>query len=142
MLSSLRLTHGGSMAPRSKRVLLSRSSSLPGHSDSPNVHDRLLPVSSGLQAAVHRWSVVKKNSDDPAETPGSQVSFSCLLLRMPLALLRVLDRCSSPLLPCQHRPSPQSYGVGEYPTLRGFVPQPDSPGNRCPALRHEAAPFV
>jgi hypothetical protein len=44
--------------------------------------------------------------NDPTETPGSQVLRSCLLLRMPSALLRVPDRCMSPLLPSQHRPSP------------------------------------
>ena len=59
MQPSYLFTHGGSMAPRSERVLLSRPSSLPGHSDSPNVHDRLLPVSSGLQVADRRRSVVK-----------------------------------------------------------------------------------
>jgi hypothetical protein len=60
MQPSYQFTHGESMAPRSGRVLLSRPSSLPGHSDSPNVHDRLLPVSSGLQTADRRRSVVKK----------------------------------------------------------------------------------
>lgn len=146
MLSSLQFTHGGSMAPRSERVMLSRPSSLPGHSDSPNAHDRPLPVSSGLQAADRRRSVIPRvpccsrpqtvagnhhrlrlgemsvpalpadltgyifflMRNDPAETPGSQVLHSSLFPRMPSALLRVPDRCVSPLLPCQHRPSPQA----------------------------------
>jgi hypothetical protein len=44
----------------------------------------------------------------PVKTPGSQVLLSPLFPRMPSALLRVSDRCVSPLLPCQHRPSPQA----------------------------------
>lgn len=60
MLSSLPFTRGGSMAPRSERVVLSRPSSLPGHSDSPNARDRLLPVSSGLQATDRRRSAIPR----------------------------------------------------------------------------------
>ena len=70
MRSSLQCTHGGSMAPRSERVVLSRSSSLPGHSDSPTAHDRLLPVSSGLQTADRRRSVVKKKRSRPCGSAG------------------------------------------------------------------------
>jgi hypothetical protein len=40
------------------------------------------------------------------ETMGLQVRFSVVSLRMPLALPRVPCRCSCPLLPCRHWPSP------------------------------------
>jgi hypothetical protein len=97
------------MAPRSERVVLSRSSSLPGHSDSPNVHDRFLPVSSGLQAADRSWSVVKTYTPyDPAETPGSQVRPFYHFLRVPMALLRVPCRCVSPFASLQAAAFPLS----------------------------------
>ena len=50
----------GSMAPRSRRVVLSRPSSLPGHSDSPNARDRPLSVSSDVPTADHRWSRIPR----------------------------------------------------------------------------------
>ena len=90
--------------------MLSPPSSLPGHSDSPNARDRLLPVSSGLQTADRRWSSPERQ--ESAETPGSQVLPFYHVHRMPMALLRVPCRCKSPLLPCKQRPSPQTYGVG------------------------------
>ena len=56
---------GRSMAPRSRQVMLSCPSSLPGHSDFPTPITSILPVSPDLLAAYRRWS--------PAETLGSQV---------------------------------------------------------------------
>ena len=56
---------GRSMAPRSRQVMLSRPSSLPGHSDFPTPIAAILPVSPDLIAAYRRRS--------PAETLGSQV---------------------------------------------------------------------
>jgi hypothetical protein len=53
------------MAPRSRQVMLSCPSSLPGHSDFPTPITSILPVSPDLLAAYRRRS--------PAETLGSQV---------------------------------------------------------------------
>jgi hypothetical protein len=53
------------MAPRSRQVMLSCPSSLPGHSDFPTPITASLPVSHDLLAAYRRRS--------PAETLGSQV---------------------------------------------------------------------
>jgi hypothetical protein len=53
------------MAPRSRQVMLSCPSSLPGHSDFPTPITAILPVSPDLMAAYRRRS--------PAETLGSQV---------------------------------------------------------------------
>jgi hypothetical protein len=53
------------MAPRSRQVMLSCPSSLPGHSDFPTPITAILPVSPDLLAAYRRRS--------PAETLGSQV---------------------------------------------------------------------
>ncbi len=56
---------GRSMAPRSRQVMLSCPSSLPGHSDFPTPITSILPASPDLLAAYRRRS--------PAETLGSQV---------------------------------------------------------------------
>lgn len=53
------------MAPRSRQVMFSCPSSLPGHSDFPASLTRLLPVSSDLKRAYRSWS--------SAETLGPQV---------------------------------------------------------------------
>lgn len=55
---------GRSMAPRSRQVMLSCPSSLPGHSDFPTSVTSFLPVSPNLNHAYHRRN--------PAETLGSQ----------------------------------------------------------------------
>ena len=81
--------HDRSRAPRSRRVMLSHPSSLTGPSEFPPSITQILPVSSNLIQAYHRWSMV--------ETVGLQVRFSVLCLRMPPALPRVPCRCICPL---------------------------------------------
>ena len=92
----LRLTAGGVSFPGS----LFFSASVGRREPSPPETGR--NESSGSPSCLYRMCL----RNDPADTPGAQVLRSCLLLRMPSALLRVPDRCASPLLPCPHRPSP------------------------------------
>jgi hypothetical protein len=68
--------------------MLSHPSSLPGPSEFPPPITQILPVSSNLIRAYHRWSTV--------EAVGLQVRFSILCLRMPPALPRVPCRCICP----------------------------------------------
>ncbi len=67
---------------------------------------------------------------------------SVIFHRMPMALPRVPCRCTYPLLPCKHWPSPLEKRIGEYSDRLGFVPQPDSPSYNRPASSYGAAPFA
>jgi len=73
---------------------------------------------------------------------GTSGPTSVIFHRMPLALPRVLCRCSYPLLACRLWPSPYQERIGEYSDSIGFIPQPDSPSYICPAKCHVAAPFA
>ena len=73
---------------------------------------------------------------------GTSGPTSVIFHRMPLALPRVLCRCSYPLLACRLWPSPYHERIGEYSDSIGFIPQPDSPSYICPAKCHVAAPFA
>jgi len=114
--------------------MLSYPSSLLSHSDFPTPLTNILPVSPNLIPAYHSWS--------PAETLGSQVLPPVIFHRMPMAVPRVLCRCSFPLLPYRHWPSPYQQGIDEYSISYGFIPHLDSLSYIRPVLFHEAAPFA
>jgi hypothetical protein len=134
MNPSSQIKHDRSMAPRSRQVMLSCPSSLPGHSDFPTPVTPILPISPPLDRCLPR---VDSRGDARISGPTSVIFH-----RMPLALPRVPRRCSCPFLPCRLRPSPSIDRIGVYPRFAGFIPHPDSPSNNPPGFSHEAAPFA
>lgn len=107
------------MAPRSRQVMLSCPSSLPGHSDFPTPITSILPVSPDLLAAYRRRS--------PAETLGSQV--------FPPLSVTACHRPYSGSLSGAHALSfpdsigllPHSRGSAGISAAAEFIPQSNSP---------------
>ena len=134
MLPSLHIKRGRSMAPRSRQVMLSCPSSLPGHSDFPTPVTPILPVSPSLIGAYR--------GRNPAETLGSQVlpplSFTACRWPYPGSPAGAHALCfpaGSGLLP---------YGRGSacIPGLRGLSLTRTLPAIAVRVSSHEAAPFA
>jgi hypothetical protein len=100
------------MAPRSRQVMLSCPSSLPGHSDFPTPITSILPVSPDLLAAYRRRS--------PAETLGSQVfpPLSVTACRWPYP--GSLPGAYALYFPDSSGLLPEKRGSARIPALQGF----------------------
>jgi hypothetical protein len=120
--------------------VLSHPSSLSGHSDFPNAHDRLLSVSPDLQTADRRRSVVK-NSTTLRKRRDLRYDLSLTFLACHWPYSGSCAGARPLCFPAHIGLPPRRTGSASIPP-RGFVPQPDSPGNTCPATTHGAAPFV
>jgi hypothetical protein len=122
------------MAPRSRQVMLSCPSSLPGHSDFPTPITRILKVSPNLMRAYRGQS--------PTETLGSQIvpPLSFTACRQPYS--GSLPGAYALYFPDSIGLLPKNRGSAYISAFAKFIPQSDSPSNDRPTASYEAAPFA
>ena len=125
---------GRSRAARSRGVVLSPPSSLPGPSDIPPPVAHLLPVSSDLRLSL----------PPPKNGGGGRTSGPRLRSLSPHAdgLTPGSGRCVRPLASLPALAFPKTVVGRRVSQLLGFVPLPDSLSNTRPGLSDEAAPFA